>query len=261
MVSGLSLCAMTMLIGGPVWHYVPGDATWTWHPPAGVATILYPGWLLNLAVGWVLGWGLGGVGRVARWSSGERGRSLLARCCAVMVCVTVSLGTLDVVAQHSPEHPMAQKSLSVGDPIPAFSLKSGTGEVVTREDLLGKGPVVIYFYPRDETTGCTAQACSFRDSYEVFTDAGAEVVGVSSDTVASHEAFAQHHRLPFILLADTERTLRRAFGVPRTLGLLQGRVTYVSDSEGVIRHVFDSQVRVNQHVSEALKVVQSLAGK
>ncbi|MDP6943585.1 MAG: peroxiredoxin [Myxococcota bacterium] len=153
---------------------------------------------------------------------------------------------------------MTKKSLRVGDTIPPFSLQSATGETVTREDLLGKGPVVIYFYPRDETPGCTAQACSFRDSYEVFTDAGAEVVGVSSDTAESHRAFAEHHRLPFVLLADPKSALRRAFGVPKTLGLMQGRVTYVADREGVIRHVFDSQLLVNQHVTEALATVQAL---
>jgi len=172
----------------------------------------------------------------------------------IALAVVVALVVAGVVAEGE----MAKKSLQIGDPVPAFTLQSSKGETVTREDLLGKGPVVIYFYPRDETAGCTAQACSFRDSYEVFTDAGAEVVGVSSDSVDSHLAFAEHHRLPFVLLADPDQTLRRAFGVPKTLGLIQGRVTYVADKDGTIRHVFDSQIRVHQHVSEALATVKAL---
>ena len=149
--------------------------------------------------------------------------------------------------------------LGVGDSLPDFSLQTATGEAMTRADLLGKGPVVIYFYPKDETMGCTAQACSFRDHYAEFQAAGAEIIGVSADSVASHQAFAENHGLPFTLLADPNNTLREAFGVPETLGFLAGRVTYICDNKGIIRHVFDSQIRVYAHVDAALEVVKALA--
>ncbi len=118
--------------------------------------------------------------------------------------------------------------------------------------------MVLYFYPADETTGCTREACRFRDDYERFVDAGAEVVGVSGDSLKSHRSFADHHRLPFALLSDSDGELRRMYGVKRTLGLVPGRVTFVIDREGVVRHVFESQLRATQHVDEALTVVRRL---
>ena len=148
--------------------------------------------------------------------------------------------------------------LVVGDQMPDFSLSSGEGQRVTRADLLGKGPIVLYFYPKDDTPGCTAQACAFRDAYEDFTDAGAVVVGVSSDSAEDHRAFALEYGLPFVILADPDEALREAFGVPKSLGLLPGRVTYVMDRAGVIRHRFVSQLEVLKHVSEALETVQRL---
>ena len=149
--------------------------------------------------------------------------------------------------------------IEVGDRIAPFALPGADGEVVTSEGLLGRGPLVLYFYPKDETPGCTAEACAFRDSYEVFADAGAEVVGISADSPGSHRAFAANHRLPFLLLSDTGNAVRRAFGVPRTLGLIPGRVTYVVDREGVVQHVFNSQMHALRHVEEALLVVRRLA--
>ena len=154
----------------------------------------------------------------------------------------------------------SRRTTKVGDTIPTFALPSASGEVVSSKQLLGKGPLVVYFYPKDETPGCTAEACAFRDSYEVFSDAGAEVVGISADSPDSHKAFAVNHRLPFVLLSDTGNAVRRAFGVPKTLGLLPGRVTYVIDAEGVVQHVFSSQIQAHRHVEEALLVVRRLAG-
>lgn len=119
--------------------------------------------------------------------------------------------------------------------------------------------LVLYFYPKDETAGCTAQACSFRDSYEDFLEAGAQVVGVSMDTAADHESFASNHRLPFPLIADTDRSLAEAYGVSLAMGLLPGRVTFVIDRAGVVRMVFESQIRARKHVEEALKMVRQLA--
>ncbi len=150
--------------------------------------------------------------------------------------------------------------IRVGDHAPDFTLASQTGQQVSLADFRGRRAVVIYFYPRDGTAVCTKEACSFRDAYEAFVQAGAAVIGVSSNSAESHQSFAASHWLPFILLADTEGSLRKAFGVPKTLGILPGRVTYVIDKEGVVRQVFSSQFSPDRHVSEALGVVRQLAG-
>ncbi|WNG58857.1 peroxiredoxin [Archangium gephyra] len=151
-------------------------------------------------------------------------------------------------------------SIKTGDQAPDFSLPKQDGVPVQLKDLLQKATVVLYFYPKDDTPGCTKEACSFRDSYEAFKDAGAEVVGISSQSAASHEAFAAKYRLPFTLLADEGGKVRREYGVPSTLGLLPGRVTYVIDRKGVVRHVFNSQLNATRHVSEALGIVKQLQG-
>lgn len=117
--------------------------------------------------------------------------------------------------------------------------------------------MVVYFYPADDTPGCTAESCSFRDSYEDFTEAGAEVVGISGDSVESHQRFAEKHRLPFHLLADVDGAAREAFGVGRTFGLLPGRVTFVIDPGGTIRKVFNSQFRPRKHIDEALATIRA----
>jgi peroxiredoxin Q/BCP len=151
-------------------------------------------------------------------------------------------------------------SIKTGDQAPDFSLPKQDGTSVQLKELLQKAAVVLYFYPKDDTPGCTKEACSFRDSYESFKDAGAEVVGISSQSAASHEAFAAKHRLPFTLLADEGGKVRRQYGVPSTLGLLPGRVTYVIDRGGVVRHVFNSQLNATRHVTEALGIVKQLQG-
>jgi peroxiredoxin Q/BCP len=145
-----------------------------------------------------------------------------------------------------------------GDTAPDFALPDAAGKVVKLSQLQGR-PVVLYFYPKDETPGCTLEACAFRDQYEDFTDAGAEVIGVSSDSSASHEKFAKRHRLPFTLLSDADGALRKRYGVPSTLGLLPGRVTFVIDANGVVRHVFNSQLAATRHVSEALDAIRAHA--
>ena len=153
---------------------------------------------------------------------------------------------------------MSDKRIGVGDAAPDFMLPSRSGVQVSLHDLLGKGPLVLYFYPKDNTSGCTAEACAFRDSYAVFKNAGVEVAGISSDSVASHENFASRNQLPFILLSDTGGAVRKRYGVPSTLGVLPGRVTYVIGREGVIRHMFSSQLGATKHVAEALRVIQEL---
>jgi len=150
------------------------------------------------------------------------------------------------------------KGIQVGDKAPDFALPGQSGEQVRLQDRLNERAVVLYFYPKDDTSGCTAEACAFRDSYEVFTDAGAEVIGVSSDSVGKHAAFAGKHTLPFTLLSDQGGKVRKLYGVPAVLGLIPGRVTYVIDRHGVVRHVFSSMTNIGQHVSDALEVVKQL---
>jgi thioredoxin-dependent peroxiredoxin len=150
------------------------------------------------------------------------------------------------------------RGIGVGDKAPDFTLPAQSGEQVRLGDRLGEGVVVLYFYPKDNTPGCTAEACAFRDSHEVFTDAGAEVIGVSSDPVDRHAAFAGRYNLPFTLLSDRGGQVRKRYGVPAVLGLLPGRVTYVIDRQGTVRHVFNSMTNIDQHVADALEVVRSL---
>ena len=150
-------------------------------------------------------------------------------------------------------------SVQVGDHAPDFTLTSQSGQQVSLAEFRGSKAVVLFFYPKDGTAVCTKEACSFRDAYEDFVQAGAVVIGVSSDSAESHQAFASGHRLPFVLLADTDGSVRKAFGVPKTLGIMPGRVTYVIDKEGIVRHVFSSQFAADRHVAEALAVVRQLA--
>jgi thioredoxin-dependent peroxiredoxin len=152
------------------------------------------------------------------------------------------------------------KPVQIGDRAPDFTATAHDGQKIRLADFQNKQVLVLYFYPKDETPGCTQQACAFRDAYEDFVQAGAVVIGISSDSSASHQAFASGHRLPFLLLTDSDGSLRKAFGVPKTLGLLPGRVTYVIDRQGIVRHVFNSQLQSERHVSEALKIVRQLAG-
>lgn len=148
--------------------------------------------------------------------------------------------------------------IQTGDRAPAFTAQAHNGQQVSLADYQGKNVVVLYFYPKDDTPACTKEACAFRDAYEDFVQAGAVVIGVSSDSLDRHQAFASGHRLPFLLLADEGGSLRKAFGVPKTLGIMPGRVTYVIDKAGIVRHVFDSQFAADRHVTEALEIVRKL---
>lgn len=149
--------------------------------------------------------------------------------------------------------------LQAGDRAPDFTLPAQDGRPVRLQELLQRKIVVLYFYPKDETLVCTAEACAFRDAYEVFSDAGAEVVGVSDDSVASHQGFAAHHRLPFTLLADAGGAVRAQYGVQGWMGL-RDRVTFVIDREGVIRHAHSGRLQAQAHVDEALATVRALGG-
>lgn len=129
---------------------------------------------------------------------------------------------------------------------------------MTLSEFIGKKNIVLYFYPKDETVGCTKEACSFRDSYEELTNLGAEVLGVSGQSVESHKSFATHYGLPFILLSDEGNKVRELYGVPSTMGILPGRVTYIIDKNGVVRHIFNSQTQAERHVEEAKKTLMEL---
>jgi peroxiredoxin Q/BCP len=146
----------------------------------------------------------------------------------------------------------------VGDVAPDFTLPSHSGEEVSLRNFVGKKRAVVLFYPKDDTPGCTKEACSFRDGYEQFGNLGVEVIGVSSDSVRSHQRFVEKHDLPFVLLSDEGGEVRRLYGLPNTFGLFPGRVTYVIDQEGVVRHVFSSQHQVARHVEEALEALGSI---
>src|SRR5262245_25795949 len=152
------------------------------------------------------------------------------------------------------------KPIAVGDRAPELSAVAHTGQKISLADYAGKQVVVLYFYPRDGTPVCTAEACAFRDAFEQFSDAGAVVIGVSSDSLDSHRVFAEKQRLPFLLLSDADGAIRRAFGVPKTFGIFPGRVTYIIDKQGIVRHVFNSQFSAATHVTEALKIVKQLVG-
>lgn len=149
-------------------------------------------------------------------------------------------------------------SLKIGDKVPAFELSDQHGKRFKSETVIGKKPAVVYFYPKDETPGCTAEACSFRDSYEEFQALGAEVIGISSDSVGSHKRFAQRQRLPFILLADSKRKVQRLFKLPKLLfGLYTKRITFVINAQGTVSYVHDSLLATS-HIKKALKAIQAI---
>lgn len=152
-----------------------------------------------------------------------------------------------------------EMNLKVGDKAPSFALINDKGEKIELEQLIKDSILVLYFYPKDETKGCTAQACKFRDDYELFKEYGARVVGISSDSVEAHQKFIQNHNLPFMLLADTDGKVRKKYGVPKTLGLFPGRVTYIIDKQGKIAHIFNAQLKPKKHVSEAISIIKKLS--
>ena len=148
--------------------------------------------------------------------------------------------------------------IRIGERAPSFSLKETSGKIFHFKKILGTQPVVLFFYPKDGTWICTAEACSFRDHYEDFLEAGAVVIGISADPPQSHKQFAHRHQLPFTLLSDPEGKVRDLYGIQSTWGLIPGRVTFVIDQEGTIRHIFDSPFSAHPHVQQALKILKTL---
>lgn len=170
--------------------------------------------------------------------------------------VLISLGILITLMAFSAFSKKEQSALEVGDQVPSFTLKDQFGKSFDLNDYIGKTPMVIYFYPKDDTPGCTKEACSFRDSYEEFTDRNIKVIGISADDVESHKNFADKYNLPFTLLSDTENEVRNLFGVKSNIfGLIPGRVTYVIDKKGKVIFIYDSQFKAEKHIQESLKAI------
>lgn len=150
-----------------------------------------------------------------------------------------------------------QKHLTAGDPVPLFSLKDQQDSLFNISDYIGKKILVVYFYPKDESSVCTKEACSFRDAYADFTGAGAMVIGINSGSVESHRHFQTHHQLPFTLLSDPGNRVLKLFGV-KSKFLISGRETFVIDKSGKVRFTYDSFTNGPAHEAEALKFIKTL---
>jgi len=149
------------------------------------------------------------------------------------------------------------KKIEIGSEIPEFTLPDQDGKEFHVKDFIEKKNLIIYFYPKDDTPGCTKEACYFRDLYEDFNDAGAMIIGISSQSVVSHKKFAEKYKLNFTLLSDENSKIRKMFGVP-SFGILQGRVTYVVDKKGIVNYIFNSQTEATKHVDEALRILREM---
>ena len=146
--------------------------------------------------------------------------------------------------------------LKIGDQIPSFSLKDQKGNIRTPNNL--KKSLVLFFYPKDDTPGCTIEACGFRDKYDLFKILGAEVWGISNGDTESHLKFANKNKLQYPLLCDQNNILRKQFGVPKKLGFIEGRVTYIINPEGIIKHIFEDILNGPAHIKEAIKALKKL---
>ncbi len=152
---------------------------------------------------------------------------------------------------------MAQ--IKTGDTIPLFRLPDQDGKGFDIASVIGKKKLVIFFYPKDDSPGCTKEACYFRDLFEVFNEADAAIIGISGQSVESHKKFAEKYRLSYTLLSDKGNRVRKLFGIPTNFfGLLPGRVTYIAGKDGKVAHIFNSQVQAEKHVDEALKILKGL---
>ena len=146
--------------------------------------------------------------------------------------------------------------LKIGDRVPSFSLKDQNGSIRTSDKL--NNSLVLFFYPKDDTPGCTIEACGFRDKYDLFKILGAEVWGISNGSTKSHLEFAIKNKLQYPLLCDQNNILRKQFGVPKKLGFIEGRVTYIINSEGIIKHIFEDLLNGPAHIKEAIKALKKL---
>jgi len=147
--------------------------------------------------------------------------------------------------------------IEIGDQVPHFKLMNQNGNWIDIKSYIGN-PIIIYFYPKDDTPGCTREACAFRDEYSQFAEANVHVFGISDDTVSSHKKFKLKYNLPFDLLSDENNALRKSFGVPADLfGLMPGRVTYVIDKQGIVVHIFNNQLNSKKHIEESIRIIKS----
>ena len=169
----------------------------------------------------------------------------------LVIVATVLLGL--IVFKNKSE----MSKVKVGDTIPSFKLYDQNGFFFNIDATIGK-PIIIYFYPKDETPGCIKEACRFRDDFETFKDLGATVIGISGDDVKSHKKFEEKYNLPFTLLADTKNEVRKLFGVPKNLLFIPGRVTYVIDKNGIIQYIFNSQFNAEKHIENSLDMLRKL---
>ena len=176
----------------------------------------------------------------------------------IFVLFILILNNLSCTQNPKTKNMRSENKLTVGDKAPQFILPDQNGKLIKLNDFIGKTNLVIYFYPKDESYGCTKEACSFRDSYEDFKEAGAEVIGISADSETSHKGFAANHKLPFILLSDKDKKVADLYGVGNILGILPGRVTFIIDKQGIIRGIYSSQVNYQKHIDEALEVLRKL---
>lgn len=150
-------------------------------------------------------------------------------------------------------------TIVVGNRVPDFTLPDQNGKLFDIKSVIGTKKLVIYFYPKDDSPGCTKEACYFRDLYEVFNETDAVIIGISGQSVESHKKFAEKYRLSFTLLSDKGDRIRKLFGVPtNAFGLLPGRVTYVADRTGKVVYIFNSQAQAERHVDEALKILKGI---
>jgi len=151
------------------------------------------------------------------------------------------------------------RELTIGSTVPKFELKDQNGQMFQMDSVLGKKNLVIFFYPKDDSPGCTKEACAFRDQFEIFEEADALIIGINAQSVESHLKFAQKYNLNYTLLSDEENKVRKMFGVPGNLfGLIPGRVTYLINKEGKVIYLFNSQIQAERHVDEALRILQEI---
>jgi peroxiredoxin Q/BCP len=172
----------------------------------------------------------------------------------IIIVISATIGIVLLLLLNKKEE---MKIIEIGDKVPNFILKDQNGNSFNIENEIGKR-MVIYFYPKDDTPGCTKEACKFRDDFESFNDLGASVIGISADSVTSHKKFEEKYNLPFTLLADVDNKVRALFGVPKSMIFLPGRVTYVIDKKGIVRYIFNSQFGAEKHIENALNKLKEL---
>jgi len=148
-------------------------------------------------------------------------------------------------------------ALQIGDQAPNFTLPNTDGDTITLYDYLGVKPVVIFFYPKAFSPACTMEVCSFRDQYADFVELGAEVIGISSDGEGTQQQFAKTFKVPFPILSDRGGKVRKAWDVPKTMGVLDGRVTYILDKDGVVQQIYNNQMMAIAHIGKALKALRT----